>query len=157
LVSCKTGEGIAQLAEYLRDKVSVFVGQSGVGKSSLINQLLPDAEEITKEVSTNSGLGQHTTTTAKLLHFPAGGDLIDSPGVREFSLWHLPEEEVTKGFIEFNEFLGGCKFRDCKHYDDPGCLIRQAVEDGTIHLERFESYHKIIAGMAEQKPARKLD
>src|SRR5690606_29254450 len=126
-VSCKSGEGIAELAALLKDKTSVFVGQSGVGKSSLVNKLLPEAEEAIGDVSDNSGLGQHTTTAAKLLRFPAGGNLIDSPGVREFSLWHLPDEKLIWGFREFRDFLGGCKFRDCKHGDDPGCLLQDAV------------------------------
>lgn len=155
--SCKNGEGLTQLAAQLTDKTSVFVGQSGVGKSSLINQLLPDAAELTGEISTNSGLGQHTTTAAKLLHFPSGGDLIDSPGVREFALWHLPEERVTWGFKEFRDFLGGCKFRDCKHQDDPGCLITQAVEQGQISAERYHSYQRILASMKEQAPAYTRD
>ncbi|ALS99987.1 small ribosomal subunit biogenesis GTPase RsgA [Lacimicrobium alkaliphilum] len=151
--SCKTGEGIAGLNHLFVDKTSVFVGQSGVGKSSLINCLLPEAEEAIGDVSSNSGLGQHTTTAAKLLRFPGGGNLIDSPGVREFSLWHLPVEKLTWGFREFRDFLGGCKFRDCKHLDDPGCLLRQAVEEGKISRQRFDSYHKILAGMDEQRPA----
>ncbi len=93
VTSCKTGEGINTLNEYLNDNISVFVGQSGVGKSSLINQVLPDADELTGDISDNSGLGQHTTTAAKLLHLPAGGDLIDSPGVREFGCGiFLPRE-----------------------------------------------------------------
>lgn len=154
MTSCKTGEGIDELKRRLKDKISVFVGQSGVGKSSLINQLLPEAEEATGEVSDNSGLGQHTTTAAKLLHFPAGGDLIDSPGVREFALWHLPAEQITRGFIEFRDYLGGCKFRDCKHQDDPGCLLRDAVEKGEISQQRFDSYHKILATMEDQRPSR---
>ncbi|MDF2178711.1 small ribosomal subunit biogenesis GTPase RsgA [Aliiglaciecola sp. CAU 1673] len=154
LVSCKTGEGIDELAALLKDKTSVFVGQSGVGKSSLINKLLPGAEEAIGDVSDNSGLGQHTTTAAKLLRFPGGGNLIDSPGVREFALWHLPAERVTWCFKEFRDFLGGCKFRDCKHGDDPGCLIREAVQQGKISQERFDSYHKILSGMEEQRPAR---
>ncbi|GAB3013484.1 small ribosomal subunit biogenesis GTPase RsgA [Bowmanella dokdonensis] len=153
LVSCKSGQGMDELAALLKDKTSVFVGQSGVGKSSLINQLLPDAEEAIGDISDNSGLGQHTTTAAKLLRFPGGGSLIDSPGVREFSLWHLPEGRLTWGFIEFREFLGGCKFRDCKHRDDPGCLLRDAVGTGQISQQRFDSYHKILAGMAEQRPS----
>lgn len=154
LTSCKTDEGIEALRDCLKDKTSVFVGQSGVGKSSLVNRLLPDAEEATGDISDNSGLGQHTTTAAKLLHFPQGGNLIDSPGVREFALWHLPEENVTRGFIEFHDYLGGCKFRDCKHQDDPGCLIREAVEAGKISRERFDSYHKILGSMQEQRPTR---
>ncbi|WP_088331317.1 small ribosomal subunit biogenesis GTPase RsgA [Lacimicrobium sp. SS2-24] len=151
--SCKTQEGISELNHLFEDKTSVFVGQSGVGKSSLINCLLPDAQEAIGDVSSNSGLGQHTTTAAKLLRFPGGGNLIDSPGVREFSLWHLPVEKLTWGFREFRDFLGGCKFRDCKHLDDPGCLLRQAVEEGKISRQRFDSYHKILAGMDEQRPA----
>lgn len=151
--SCKSGEGIDVLSEQLGDKISVFVGQSGVGKSSLINQILPGADELVGEISDNSGLGQHTTTAAKLLHIPTGGDLIDSPGVREFALWHLPHERVTWGFIEFRDFLGGCKFRDCKHLNDPGCIIRQAVEDGKIDAQRYESYHRILVSMEEQRPS----
>ncbi|MBC3767036.1 small ribosomal subunit biogenesis GTPase RsgA [Neptunicella marina] len=156
-VSCKSTEGLAELSQLLEGKTSIFVGQSGVGKSSLINQLLPDAEEITGEVSDNSGLGQHTTTAAKLLHLPAGGDLIDSPGVREFSLWHLPIERLTHGFIEFRDYLGGCKFRDCKHKDDPGCLLRDAVEKGEISQQRFDSYHKILDGLDEKRPTYSID
>lgn len=151
--SCKSGDGIADLTACLDDKVSVFVGQSGVGKSSLINEILPDAEESVGDISDGSGLGQHTTTAAKLLHFPAGGDLIDSPGVREFSLWHMPVERITWGFVEFREYLGGCKFRDCKHLKDPGCLLRKAVEEGEISAARFDSYHKILANMDEQRPS----
>lgn len=153
LVSCKSGEGIDELVELLKGNINIFVGQSGVGKSSIINQLLPEAMEITGEVSENSGLGQHTTTAAKLLHFPSGGDLIDSPGVREFALWHLPMERVTTGFKEFRQFLGGCKFRDCKHGDDPGCLIRQGVESGDISAMRYDSYHRILSSMDEQRPS----
>ena len=151
--SCKTQQGIETLDALLNDKVSIFVGQSGVGKSSIINRVLPDADEVVGEVSDNSGLGQHTTTAAKLLHLPAGGDLIDSPGVREFGLWHLPVERVTWGFIEFRDFLGGCKFRDCKHLNDPGCLIRQATEEGKISPARYASYHRILASMEENRPS----
>ncbi len=152
--SCKTQEGIDALNQYLNDKTSIFVGQSGVGKSSLVNQVLPDADELVGDISDNSGLGQHTTTAAKLLHLPQGGDLIDSPGVREFSLWHLPAERITWGFVEFRDYLGGCKFRDCKHLDDPGCLLREAVEKGDISPVRFASYHKILTTMEEQRPSR---
>ena len=153
MTSCKTQVGISSLSEQLDNKTNIFVGQSGVGKSSLINQILPNADELVGDVSENSGLGQHTTTAAKLLKLPAGGELIDSPGVREFGLWHLAEERVTSGFREFRPLLGGCKFRDCKHLNDPGCLIRQAAENGDITRQRYDSYHRIIASMAEQKPS----
>ncbi|AMG30859.1 small ribosomal subunit biogenesis GTPase RsgA [Grimontia hollisae] len=156
MVSQKTGEGIDDLKAYLAGSTSIFVGQSGVGKSSLVNALLPEVNADTGEVSENSGLGQHTTTTARLYHFPGGGDLIDSPGVREFGLWHLEPEQVTQGFKEFRDYLGGCKFRDCKHKDDPGCLLREALEEGKISIERFESYHKIIDSMSEVKANRQF-
>ena len=151
-VSAKTGMGMAQLLDYLHSGTSIFVGQSGVGKSSLMNSLMPGLEAQTQEVSTNSGLGQHTTTVSRLYHLPEGGDLIDSPGIREFALWHLTPEEVTSGFTEFTPWLGRCKFRDCKHISDPGCAIMHAVESGDVSAERYDSYLKILASMAQDKP-----
>ncbi|RTR35039.1 small ribosomal subunit biogenesis GTPase RsgA [Shewanella atlantica] len=153
-VSSKSGLGVDAIKELLNEKVSVFVGQSGVGKSSLINAMMPDAELQIGDVSENSGLGQHTTTTAKLLHFASGGDLVDSPGVREFALWHLPAERVGWCFIEFRDYLGTCKFRDCKHKNDPGCAITAAFNDGKIAEDRYNNYHKIIASLDEQRHAR---
>lgn len=153
-VSKQTGEGIVELEAELKDRINIFVGQSGVGKSSLVNALMPQFNVEEGEISENSGLGQHTTTASRLYHIPTGGDLIDSPGVREFGLWHLEAEEVTKAFVEFRPYLGGCKFRDCKHNDDPGCVLRQAVEDGEINEIRFENYHRILESMAENKANR---
>jgi len=149
LVSTKTSEGIESLKQVLSGKNNIFVGQSGVGKSTLVNTVLPDAEIMTKEVSENSGLGQHTTTVSRLHHLPSGGNLIDSPGIREFGLWHLDVERVTWCFKEFREFIGGCRFRDCKHLNDPGCLLAEAVEDGKISELRFDSYHRILESMAD--------
>nr|WP_269781337.1 small ribosomal subunit biogenesis GTPase RsgA [Photobacterium phosphoreum] len=149
LVSTDTGEGLDDLKVDLKDHVSIFAGQSGVGKSSMVNSLMPDVEADIGDVSTNSGLGQHTTTAARLYHFADGGDLIDSPGVREFGLWHLEPEQITEAFVEFRQHLGGCKFRDCKHGNDPGCIIREAVERGDISRARYNSYHKIIESMSE--------
>lgn len=144
------------LTNILIDKISIFVGQSGVGKSSLLNTLLPNKEQqiVVNDVSDNSGLGQHTTTTSRLYHFPQGGDVIDSPGVREFGLWHLTKEQVTKGFVEFRDYFGGCKFRDCTHLDDPGCALRAAVDEGKISESRFENYHRILESMEAVKPRR---
>jgi ribosome biogenesis GTPase len=153
-VSKETGEGISELETHLKDKINIFVGQSGVGKSSLVNALMPELDVEEGEVSSNSGLGQHTTTAARLYHFPSGGDLIDSPGVREFGLWHLETHEVTDAFVEFRPYLGGCKFRDCKHGDDPGCIITEAVENGKIDRSRYENYHRIIESMVENKANR---
>ena len=154
LVSKQTGEGITELETELKNKVNIFVGQSGVGKSSLVNALMPDFNVEEGEISQNSGLGQHTTTASRLYHIPTGGDLIDSPGVREFGLWHLAAEEVTKAFIEFRPYLGGCKFRDCKHKDDPGCTVREAVDNNEISETRFENYHRILDSMIEVKANR---
>lgn len=156
MVSSRVKDGLADLEAALTGRISIFAGQSGVGKSSLLNALLglgqqDDTAILTNEVSDNSGLGQHTTTASRLYHFPHGGDVIDSPGVREFGLWHLEPEQVTRGFVEFREFLGGCKFRDCKHDTDPGCAIREAVENGLIDESRFENYHRILESMAQVK------
>ncbi|ART79957.1 small ribosomal subunit biogenesis GTPase RsgA [Oceanisphaera avium] len=152
-VSCDTGEGLIELKQALKDRTSIFVGQSGVGKSSLVNAVMPEVAALTGAVSDNSGLGQHTTTTARLYHFPSGGSLIDSPGIREFSLWHLAPERVAWCFREFRDYLGGCRFRDCKHGTDPGCLLQQASTEGHIHEDRLASYHRIMAAMAD-KPTR---
>lgn len=149
LVSNETQQGIDELKSLLKDNNNIFVGQSGVGKSTLVNTVLPDADILTKEVSENSGLGQHTTTVSRLHHLPSGGNLIDSPGIREFGLWHLEVERVTWCFKEFREFIGGCRFRDCKHLNDPGCLIREAVEEGKISELRYDSYHRILESMAD--------
>ncbi|WP_434358208.1 small ribosomal subunit biogenesis GTPase RsgA [Parasalinivibrio latis] len=156
MVSSHTGLGLDELKARLAGHVNIFVGQSGVGKSSMVNALMPDVDAEVGDVSENSGLGQHTTTAARLYHFADGGDLIDSPGVREFGLWHLEPEQVTESFVEFRDYIGGCKFRDCKHGDDPGCVIREAVDEGKISVARFESYHRIIESMAENKANRQF-
>ncbi|BES83321.1 putative ribosome biogenesis GTPase RsgA [Pectobacterium araliae] len=153
MVSSHTQQGIPELEQALTDRISIFAGQSGVGKSSLLNALLAlgEARILVNEVSDNSGLGQHTTTASRLYHFPHGGDVIDSPGVREFGLWHLEPEQVTRGFIELREYIGSCKFRDCKHENDPGCAINAARERGDIAAERFDNYHRILESMAQVK------
>lgn len=142
--SSENEKGITELREQLSEHTSIFVGQSGVGKSTLVNTLMPELNLLTKSVSDNSGLGQHTTTVARLYHFENGGDLIDSPGIREFGLWHLSPEQVANGFVEFEDFLGTCKFRDCKHQNDPGCALITACQEGKIHPDRLESFQRII-------------
>ena len=99
------------------------------------------------ELSEQAGKGTHTTTTARLLPLPSGGSLIDSPGIREFGLWHMSREQVEEGFREFREFLGNCKFRDCRHQQEPGCAILAAVESGEISATRLESYRHIVASL----------
>jgi len=148
--SSQTNEGISDIKAQLSQHTSIFVGQSGVGKSTLVNALMPELGLVTKEVSLNSGLGQHTTTVARLYHFDDGGDLIDSPGIREFGLWHLTPEQVFNGFREFEQFQGLCKFRDCKHQNDPGCALISAT-DQEIHPKRLASFQRIIASLGENK------
>ena len=152
-VSCQNHQGIAALQAVLQDKISILVGQSGVGKSSIINLLLPHQLQsaITGNISELSGLGQHTTTSTRLYHLPNGGDIIDSPGIREFGLWHLEPEQVISGFKEFDDYLGGCQFRDCNHLDTPGCLLQQAVRDSKIAPSRLDNYHRILQTMKEVK------
>lgn len=136
---------IGDLLSFIDGRTVVFVGQSGVGKSSLVNALLPDVQQKTAQLSTASKLGQHTTTTARLFHVPGGGELIDSPGIREFGLWHIERAQILEGFIEFRPFLGLCKFRNCSHEHEPSCALRIAVEDGKIAAHRLDSFHKLAA------------
>ncbi|MEX1057092.1 MAG: small ribosomal subunit biogenesis GTPase RsgA [Natronospirillum sp.] len=133
----------------LQGSTSIFVGQSGVGKSSLVNQLLADADIHTQTVSEATGKGRHTTTTARLYPIPAGGDLIDSPGIREFGLWHVPADQVIAGFPELQALLGQCRFRDCQHRNEPGCALQAAVASGNVLSRRLDSYHSIIDSLSE--------
>ena len=148
-VSSKSGKGINQLQSYLEGLTSIFVGQSGVGKSALINALLPGVNTLEGSLSKAKDKGKHTTTSARLFHFPAGGDLIDSPGIREFGMWHMSPEEVLNGFIEFHQFIGHCKFRDCQHKHEPGCALKTAVADGKILPQRMQSYQQILHSLNE--------
>jgi ribosome biogenesis GTPase len=141
--------GLEELQAALRERTSVFVGQSGVGKSSLVNALLPEAELRVGALSQGKQTGTHTTTTARLLHLSCGGSLIDSPGIREFALWHMRRQQVEQGFREFRPLLGKCKFRDCRHEQEPGCAILQAVTSGDISEKRLDSYRQIVASLGE--------
>lgn len=148
-VCSKQESSLSEFKDFLNGRISVFVGQSGVGKSSLIDTLLPDEELKVGALSHASKKGRHTTTTARLYHFPDGGDLIDSPGIREFGLWHMSEDEVLQGFKEIRHLSGYCRFRDCHHEQEPGCAILQAVEQGEISEARFNSYKRILETLTE--------
>lgn len=132
------------LRPWLAGKTSVLVGQSGMGKSTLVNALIPEANAATREISQALDSGKHTTTHATLYHLDGNSDLIDSPGLQEFGLGHLDRQEIEIAFREFRPFLGQCRFRDCRHDREPGCALRAAVEAGTIDPGRFASYHRIV-------------
>lgn len=142
--SCKTGPGIDALAPLLERRTSVLVGQSGVGKSSLVNRLLPDLELQTGELSRVTGKGTHTTTTTIMYALPCSGKLIDSPGVWEYGLWEMSDAELEAGFPEFDAFHGGCRFNDCRHRGEPGCAVRQAVADGLVRQWRYDAYLRLL-------------
>jgi ribosome biogenesis GTPase len=142
--SCKTDPGVDALIPLLQAKTSILVGQSGVGKSSLIRQILPDLEIQTGALSHSTGKGRHTTTTTMLYELPGNGRLIDSPGVWEYGLWRLAPDEIARGFVEFRPHLGHCRFNDCLHRSEPGCAVKQACENGQIERWRYESYCRIL-------------
>lgn len=133
---------------YLRHKTSVFVGQSGVGKSTLLNRLLGEDIRV-QALSDATGKGRHTTTRAQWYALPEGGAVIDSPGIREFGLWHIPETEVMAGFPDIAAFAGLCRFRDCQHQHEPGCAVLQAVAEGQLLARRLQSYQLILQSLDE--------
>lgn len=145
--SAHDGAGMAAIANYLHDKIAVVVGQSGVGKSSLIRALLPGVEIAVGELSEAVDKGKHTTTTARLYHLPDGGSLIDSPGIREFTLQHLPAQTLLSHFVDLRDYSSHCRFRDCRHQQEPGCALLAAEAAGTIFPERVASYRHILAGL----------
>jgi ribosome biogenesis GTPase len=140
--SVKSKNGLDELAKYLKNKTAVLMGPSGVGKSSIIASLAEN--DIKVQAVSPKGAGKHTTTATKLYHLPHGGSLIDSPGVREFNLWPITKKEVLKGFREFFQYAGDCKFRDCLHTVEPGCAVQKAGADGKVGLTRLTSYQTLI-------------
>lgn len=142
-VSAAEGSGLSDLQLALKDHTSIFTGQSGVGKSSLTNRLIPDKTLKVNSVSETTKHGRHTTTAATLYHLPDGGDLIDSPGVAIFGLANLNEQQLAWGFREFQPFLGQCKFHNCRHVNDKGCAIKCAVESNSISIQRYQRFLKL--------------
>lgn len=146
-ISAQDNTGMSELITLLQDKTSILVGQSGVGKSSILQTLIPDIEIQIGKLSDAKSKGRHTTTHSQLFHFTDGGECIDSPGIREFGLWNLDAADVMKGFIEINDLSDTCKFRDCAHENEPGCAIKTALENGAISEQRFINYKRIIASL----------
>jgi ribosome biogenesis GTPase / thiamine phosphate phosphatase len=132
------------LRPLLAGRTSVLVGQSGMGKSTLVNALVPQAQAATREISAALDTGKHTTTHAALYHLDAGSHLIDSPGLQEFGLRHLDRQEIEASFPEFRPWLGQCRFRDCHHDREPDCALRAALAAGAIDARRFAVYHRIV-------------
>ncbi len=142
-VSAKKNNGMSDLKLALKDHVSIFTGQSGVGKSSLTNTLIPDKQLKTNTVSEITKHGRHTTTAATLYHLTEGGDLIDSPGVAIFGLANLTTQQLAWGYREFQPLLEQCKFNDCRHLKDKDCAVRTAAENGTISIQRYQRFLKL--------------
>lgn len=132
------------LRPWLAGKTSVLVGQSGMGKSTLVNALVPEANAATREISLALDSGKHTTTHATLYHLSPDSHLIDSPGLQEFGLGHLDRQEIEHAFREFRPYLGQCRFRDCRHNQEPDCALTAAVNAGRINEMRFAVYHRIV-------------
>ena len=148
-MQCHSLGDLSPLQQRLDGETVAFVGQSGVGKSSIINSILPDAAQRTNIISENSALGQHTTTSTRLIGFGEDGALIDSPGIREFGLWHLSLDKIDAGFPEIINVSGHCQFRNCTHKHEKTCAIKQAVTDGEILPRRLDSYLRLIDEITE--------
>lgn len=145
LVSAFTGEGIAELLEALAGQVSVFLGKSGVGKSSLLNALQPGLGARVNAVSSGElGKGRHTTAHMEMFPLDSTGAIVDTPGVREFGLWDVDEDDMALFFPEMRPYVGRCKFGlDCRHDEEPGCAVRKAVMNGQVSPRRYQSYMKL--------------
>lgn len=145
-VSASDGTNIDIIENLLKDKTTLFSGHSGVGKSSLINKLIPGIEIKTGEISDWSDSGKHTTTFAEMYDLPFGGKLIDTPGIRELGVFDIDKKQLAHYFPEFRERMHDCKFNNCVHINEPGCAVLKALEEGEIEPSRYESYLSIYNG-----------
>ena len=145
--SCKKASGFDELNEALNGHISVFCGPSGAGKSSLVKTVFPDQDIRIGELSSSAGTGRHTTTLATLYRLSHGGALIDSPGVRDFGLWHVGTAQIAQGFLEFQQYATNCRFADCSHTGEPDCAVEQAVKIQQVSPVRFANYRRIVASL----------
>ncbi len=150
LASVVDNMGVSEVRELLDGKTTLLSGHSGVGKSSLINAIFPELRLRTKEVSDWSGKGMHTTTFAEMFDLPFGGKVIDTPGLREFGLVDITRQELSHYFPEMRKRLNDCQFNNCMHTNEPGCAIKDAVNKGEIHVDRYVSYMSILDTMEDK-------
>ena len=150
-ISVETGEGVDELSALLKDKVTLLSGHSGVGKSSFLNKLFPEMNLKTQDVSGWSGKGLHTTTFAEMYDLPGGGQVIDTPGIRELGLVDIPKQELSHYFPEMKVLINDCQFNNCLHTEEPNCAIKKAVNNGSVSAERYISYRNILDSIEERK------
>lgn len=150
--STKSGQGMSELRNLMKDNTSIFSGHSGVGKSTLINTVAPKLRLKIGEISEQHGQGQHTTTFAEMFDLSFGGRIIDSPGIRGFGIADIDKEEIARYFKEFFKASENCKFNNCQHLSEPGCAVKSKLEDGTIAESRYQSYLSMV--LEEEGPYR---
>ena len=150
-LSAETGEGVEQLLPLLQGKVSVLSGNSGVGKSTLINRIIPGLQLRTAEISDAHQMGMHTTTFSEMLSLPEGGWLIDTPGIKGFGTFDMEPEELTGYFKEIFEFSHQCRFNNCTHTHEPGCAVIEAVKNHYMAESRYQSYLSMLEDKEEGK------
>ena len=150
-VSAATGEGVEGLHKLLKGKITLLSGNSGVGKSTLINKILPEANLRTAEISDAHNTGMHTTTFSEMLELPEGGYIIDTPGIKGFGTFNMEPEELTSYFPEIFHFSKGCKFSNCTHTHEPGCAVLKAIDDHFIAQSRYQSYLNMLEDKDENK------
>ena len=149
-MSIEKGDGVEEVKDLLKDKVTLLSGHSGVGKSTFINAIFPSMKLKTQDVSGWSGKGLHTTTFAEMFDLPWGGKIIDTPGIRELGLVDIPKKELSHYFPEMRALINDCQFNNCMHLNEPGCAVKTAVEDGRIHMDRYISYCNILETINEK-------